>query len=128
MPMSRRLLRHPIDIYPVTLTIVTAALQVTAAWLVRDPIWLVVASLALYPFLLLSVPIAHNHHHTPSFHARPLNFIYETLLYFQCGLPSYGWLLNHNLGHHVNFKNQEHGTEDHDEYHWLSPDARITGR
>jgi hypothetical protein len=125
---ARPLLRQPIDLYPGLLTVATSALQLTVAALVREPLWLALASIALYPLFLVSVPIAHNHHHTPSFHSRVINHVYETLLYFQCGLPSGGWALNHNVGHHVHFKNQEHGTPDHDEYYWIEPDGRITGR
>src|SRR5262245_17641210 len=123
-----RILRNPVDVYPVLIIVTTAALEAALFLGVERPAALALGALLLLPLRSLSVTIAHNHHHHPTFHARALNLLYEALIFFQNGMSSYGWPLNHNVGHHRKYKNQTHGSEGQDPYWWRTRDGRISGR
>jgi fatty acid desaturase len=72
-------------------------------------------------------PINHHHQHVNSFRAPWLNRVYDLLLALQCGVAPYGWVLHHNLGHHVNYLNQP-PHESADESRWTRPDGTQMGR
>ncbi|MCK7497776.1 MAG: fatty acid desaturase [Comamonadaceae bacterium] len=57
-----------------------------------------------------------------------LNRLYEFVLFYQSGMPSYGWQLNHNFGHHQHFLRQDAAAPFRDEYYWLEPDGTVTPR
>lgn len=127
-PRQGWILRHSIDVYPVLVTLAAAALHVALFLCVERPLALVAGTVLLLPLRSLSVTIGHNHHHNRTFRSPALNLPYEALIFFQNGMSSYGWALNHNIGHHQKYKNQIHGSEGQDPYGWLTPDGRILGR
>ncbi len=45
--------------------------------------------------------IAHNHNHSPTFRARPLNHAFAAWISIFYGFPTYGWIPTHNANHHV---------------------------
>jgi fatty acid desaturase len=127
-PLRRPLLRNTSDMVPVLIVVTTSALQAALFLGVEDLRFLALGVLLLFPLQSVSVTIGHNHHHHRTFHATAGNLLYEALIFFQNGMSSYGWTLNHNIGHHRKYKNQEHGSGDRDPYAWLSADGRISGR
>ncbi|HSC00662.1 MAG TPA: fatty acid desaturase, partial [Burkholderiaceae bacterium] len=82
----------------------------------------------LWPVTTISIAIAHSHFHVRTFRSAPLNRLYEFVLFYQSGMPSYGWQLNHNIGHHQHFMQQGAGSPLRDEYYWLEPDGSVTPR
>lgn len=84
-------------------------------------IWL--SGIALWVYCLFSVAskgliAAWNHHHQHSFTFKQpaLNRILEIMYGFQTGIVWYGWVLHHNLGHHLHYQDQTQ-----DESAWKSP-------
>ncbi len=48
----------------------------------------------------------HHHQHVLTFHQSILNRLLEIIYGFQTGIVWYGWVLHHNLWHHINYQNQ----------------------
>ncbi|MEZ4290657.1 MAG: fatty acid desaturase [Myxococcota bacterium] len=92
------------------------------------PTWL--AALLVVPLAVGSMfvaPINHHHQHLNTFHAAWLNRVYELALSLQTGIAPFGWVLHHNLGHHVNYLHQRpHPTPD--ESRWTRRDGSQMGR
>ena len=104
---ARPLLRHKIDIIPVTYTLLIAGVQFALFFFV-DTVWIVGLSvLVLFPFQCSAIAIDHNHHHLNTFTVRLLNRVFESILYFQTGASPYSWTLHHNIGHHKYYLDQE---------------------
>lgn len=104
---ARPLLRHKIDIIPVTYTLLIGGLQFALFFFV-DPVWIVgISVLVLFPFQCSAIAIDHNHHHLNTFTVRLLNRLFESILYFQTGASPYSWTLHHNIGHHKYYLDQE---------------------
>lgn len=122
------LFRHPKDRAPALLVLVAFTLQITLLIGVHDALLQLGAIVLLLPVLLVSNAILHNHYHNPTFRFRLPNRIFETILFLQTGIPAYGWQLNHNLGHHRHWQNQDPSHPRVDEYRWLEPDRRIATR
>jgi fatty acid desaturase len=81
-------------------------------------------ALVLWPVQTRSIYIAHNHHHHRIFLRPSFNLAFETLLFLQTGMPSYGFPLHHNLGHHARYPNQNPADPDADPHCWVGPDGR----
>lgn len=122
------LVRHPRDRVPASLILTLFAAQLGLFLGVHGPSWQLVAILLLLPALFVANAVLHNHYHHPTFRFRVLNRLYETILFFQTGIPAYGWQLSHNLGHHRHWRNQDPASPEVDEYRWLEPDGRVTPR
>jgi fatty acid desaturase len=88
----------------------------------------VLGATLLWPMQTRSIYIAHNHHHHRSFRPRWLNLTFETLLFLQTGLPSFGFALHHNFGHHRLYRNQHPEHPDADPHCWLDSRGRRLGR
>lgn len=58
----------------------------------------------------------HHHQHSQTFSIPFLNRILEVIYAFQTGIVGYGWVLHHNLGHHMHYLDQSL-----DESAWKSP-------
>jgi fatty acid desaturase len=63
-----------------------------------------------------------------TFRSALLNRLYEFVIFYQSGMPSYGWQLNHNFGHHQHFMQQDADVPFRDEYYWLEPDGTVAPR
>jgi fatty acid desaturase len=85
-----------------------------------------VSGWALYLFLAFSIFTKwlicawnHHHQHVQTF-ARPLlNRLLEIMYGFQTGIVWYGWVLHHNLWHHIHYQDQEK-----DQSAWKSPKGK----
>jgi fatty acid desaturase len=89
-----------------------------------------VAALFVLPLAGVSMvvaPINHHHQHLNTFRQAWLNRLYEIPLALQSGIAPYGWVLHHNLGHHVNYLNQP-PHESPDESKWTRRDGSTMGR
>ena len=64
----------------------------------------------------------HNHQHCHTFKQRFLNRMLEIVYTFHTGVTTNVWVLHHNLGHHLNFLDQEK-----DESAWKRKDGTIMG-
>ena len=58
----------------------------------------------------------HHHQHSETFIVPLLNRALEVIYAFQTGIVGYGWVLHHNLGHHIHYLDQTQ-----DESAWKSP-------
>jgi fatty acid desaturase len=109
--MNHSVLRKRADLGPVVFVLMIASVQ---GFLFLQSSVLVAAfgAAVLWPIQTRTIYIAHNHHHHPIFRVRSLNLLFETLLFLQTGMPSFGFPLHHNRGHHVSYRNQNPGHSD----------------
>ena len=119
---------HRVDVAPFTVVICIAAAQAAVFLSAGSPLMQLAGMLVLWPATTISIAIAHSHFHVRTFRSALLNRLYEFVLFYQCGMPSYGWQLNHNIGHHQNFLQQDLRSRHRDEYYWLEPDGTVTPR
>lgn len=124
---SGRCLRHRIDAGPVIYVLAVANIQVLL-FLQPSALIAVLGAALLWPVQTRSIYIAHNHHHCRVFRQRILNLAFETLLFFQTGMPSFGFPLHHNLGHHARYRNQNPSDPDADPHRWLGHGGRRLSR
>ncbi len=132
--MNRRLmlpwgpLRHRVDLVPVAVVMAIGALQLTLLFATQSTLAKLAGTMVLWPVTTISIAIAHSHFHVLTFRWPWLNRLYEFVLFYQSGMPSYGWQLNHNIGHHRHFMQQDAAAPFRDEYYWLEPDGMVTPR
>jgi fatty acid desaturase len=89
-----------------------------------------ICAFSVIPLVLFGMfiaPINHHHQHVNSFRAPWLNRLYDLALALQSGIGPYGWVLHHNLGHHINYLNQP-PHERPDESHWMRKGGTQMGR
>ena len=118
-----RLLRHRPDVEPVLFVLGIALVQ-AALYLQPSAPVAALGALVLWPLQTRSIYVAHNHHHHRVFRWRGLNLAFETLLFLQTGMPSYGFPLHHNFGHHAHYRNQDPADPDADPHCWIGRDGR----
>ncbi len=119
-------LKFKADRGPITYVLAVFILR-TAIWALATPL---VCALSVLPLVLLGMfiaPINHHHQHLNSFRAPWLNRLYDLVLSLQSGVGPYGWVLHHNLGHHINYLNQR-PHEHPDESRWTRADGSQMGR
>jgi len=120
------ILRYTADRYTVIHVLGFALIQL-AAWRFASPLWAGLAALPLFVLSLMSAPIHHNHQHVNVFREPLLNRLFELPLALQTGIGGYGWVLHHNLGHHLNYLSQ-HPSSVVDESRWTRRDGTTMGR
>lgn len=89
-----------------------------------------IAALLIGPMVVLCSCVAainHHHQHLNTFYSPVLNRAYELALALQAGIGPYGWVLHHNLGHHLHYLNQPPHAKP-DESHWTRKDGSTMGR
>lgn len=119
---------HRVDLAPFAVVMGIAAVQWGLFFGTESALAKLAGILMLWPVTTISIAIAHSHFHVRTFRPAVLNRLYEFLLFYQSGMPSYGWQLNHNIGHHQHFMQQDAGSRFRDEYYWLEPDGTVTPR
>jgi len=119
------ILRYKADRGPVAFVVTVFILRL-AVWALATPLFCVFSVLPLVFLGMFIAPINH-HQHVNSFRASWLNRIYDLALALQSGIGPYGWVLHHNLGHHLNYLNQP-PHENADESHWTRKNGEQMGR
>lgn len=98
-----RLLRYPVDVWPVGL--VTVGLVLSLVGLSYAPgeaeYWMLL--LASLPMRALASVHHHCHAHLATFRWRPLNLVYDQILALLSGYTTPGWALQHCWAHHRYF-------------------------
>lgn len=125
MAASRHLsvFRHRADIPAVLYVAAVFALQLSVFFAVES-LWAVAACAFLLTIAQVSCgAICHNHHHVNVFTVRPLNRLFEVVLYLQTGTSPYSWTLHHNIGHHHGYLHPAT-----DPAAWRHPDGRNMSR
>jgi len=121
-----RLFKYPIDRWPVAYAFAWFGAHL-AVYFLATP-W--VAAACLLPLAIGSMFVAainHHHQHLNMFRSSVLNRVYDLVLALQTGVGPYGWVLHHNLGHHVNYWNQPPNPQP-DESKWTRTDGSQMGR
>jgi len=119
---------HRVDLVPFAVVMSISAIQCGLFFGSDSALAKLAGMMLLWPVTTISIAIAHSHFHVRTFYSVWLNRLYEFVLFYQCGMPSYGWQLNHNIGHHQHFMRQDAGAPFRDEYYWLEPDGTVTPR
>jgi fatty acid desaturase len=105
-----RLLRHRADRRPVAYTLGVLAVQLAIFFGIERPWLAAIAVTLLLPVQAVAIACNHYQHHQPVFTRKPLNRLYELILFFQTGTPPYLITLHHNLGHHRHYLETEGDT------------------
>ncbi|WP_158278815.1 fatty acid desaturase [Leucothrix arctica] len=102
--MQTKYFRYSADRLPVFLFLALSVLDFLLYFIVDN--WLV-----LIPYILLVLPVkgavsafTHHHQHHKTFRSPVLNHILEFFYFLHTGATSNMWVLQHNLGHHINYK------------------------
>jgi fatty acid desaturase len=119
---------HRVDLAPFAVVAFFVAVQLGLFFGTNSAVAQLAGTMVLWPATTISIAIAHSHFHVRTFRAALLNRLYEFVLFYQSGMPSYGWQLNHNIGHHQHFMRQGADSPFRDEYYWLEPDGTVTPR
>jgi fatty acid desaturase len=120
------LLKYKADRGPIAYVVGVFVLRM-ALWVLASPLICAISVLPLAVLGMFIAPINHHHQHVNSFRAPWQNRIYDLLLALQAGIGPYGWVLHHNLGHHVNYLNQP-PDDNPDESRWTRSDGTQMGR
>lgn len=104
------------DIYPITSFVFLFFLDCIVYFTVTNVSFIVFY--AVIGIIIKAFICAWNHHHQHSetFTLPILNRLLEIIYAFQTGIVWYGWVLHHNLGHHIHYLDQSQ-----DESAWKSP-------
>lgn len=120
------ILKHKADRGPVAYVVAAFALRL-AIWSLATPLVCLFSVIPLAVLGMFVAPINHHHQHVNSFRSPWLNRLYDLVLALQSGVAPYGWVLHHNLGHHVHYLNQP-PHDDPDESRWTRPDGSQMSR
>jgi len=107
----------PVSIFSALFILDLAVLLAFSSWI---PI--VIWSVLGLPVKLAACSWNHHHQHVPTFKFKALNRVLELIYTFQTGITTNAWVLHHNLGHHVNYMDQEK-----DESGWTRKDGTQMG-
>lgn len=115
-----RVLRYRADAWPVAFTCMVLAVQL-AIFSAVGSLWIAaLLVLAFQPIQAVAIACNHYQHHKNVFTWRPLNRLYEVVLFLQTGMPPYLITLHHNLGHHAHYLDPEQDT-----LRWKRPDGSV---
>lgn len=120
------ILKFKADRSPVAFTLAVFVLRMVV-WTFAAPLLCAIGVIPLAVLGMFVAPINHHHQHVNTFRVPWLNRLYDVVLALQCGVPPYGWVLHHNLGHHINYLNQR-PHEMPDESRWTRADGTQMGR
>jgi len=120
------ILKYKADRGPIAYVVAVFAVRL-AIWALATPSVCAISVLPLAVLGMFVAPINHHHQHVNSFRSAWQNRIYDLILALQAGVGPYGWVLHHNLGHHVNYLNQPPHDRP-DESRWTRADGTQMGR
>ncbi len=117
-----RIFRYREDVIPIGIFVAYFFLDL-GMFFRLDNAWLVVGwmLLGILPKAFISA-WNHHHQHVPTFSVAALNRLLEIVYGLQTGITGHAWVLHHNLGHHLNYLDQEV-----DESRWKDVDGRRMG-
>jgi len=121
-----RILKYKADRIPIAYVLAVFVLR-ALLWSWATPLVCAISVIPLAVLGMFIAPINHHHQHLNSFRAAWINRFYDLALALQAGVGPYGWVLHHNLGHHLNYLNQP-PHENSDESHWARSDGTQMGR
>lgn len=120
------ILKYKADRGPIAYVVTIFVLRLVI-WATATPVICAISVIPLAVLGMFIAPINHHHQHVNSFRAPWLNRLYDLVLSLQSGIGPYGWVLHHNLGHHLNYLNQP-PHERPDESRWTRDDGTQMGR
>ena len=120
------ILKYKADRGPIAYVVAVFTLRLVL-WTVATPLLCAISVIPLAVLGMFVAPINHHHQHVNTFRSAWLNRIYDVVLAVQTGIGPYGWVLHHNLGHHVNYLNQR-PHKSPDESRWTRADGSQMGR
>ena len=117
-----RFFRYPADRIPTTLIVLLFVLDLAVYFHVKSiPLLITWATIALVGKNFVA-SWNHHHQHVPTFRHTALNRLLEIVYTFHTGITTNVWVLHHNLGHHLNYLDQ-----NLDESGWTRKDGRTMG-
>lgn len=111
--------RYKADILPITLFFLYFLCDIAVYFMVESVLFLVIYTIIGIIAKGFICAWNHHHQHVQTFHFPILNRLLEVMYAFQTGIVGYGWVLHHNLGHHVHYQDQTR-----DESAWKSPTGK----
>ena len=111
-----RIFHYRADIIPVLLFLSLFLLDVWVYFSVSSITLLILYTIVGVTIKAFICALNHHHQHSETFSVPVLNRLLEIIYGFQTGIVGYGWVLHHNLGHHVHYLDQTQ-----DESAWKSP-------
>ncbi len=111
--------RYRADIFPITLFFSLFLFDLGLYFLVGNIQFLMIYAVVSIPIKWFIGAWNHHHQHVQTFQIPLLNRILEVIYGFQTGIVWYGWVLHHNLGHHMHYQDQKL-----DESAWKSSDGK----
>lgn len=111
--------KYKADIIPISIFVALFCLDIY-----MYIIWISWISLAIYFIFSIMTkwcifPWNHHHQHVFTFSKPIFNRLLEIMYWFQTGITWYGWVLHHNLWHHIHYQDQTK-----DESAWKSPKGK----
>jgi fatty acid desaturase len=110
--------RHHEDRLPVFLITLLFGLDLFVYCTVESTMVLLIWMVLALQVKIYTAAWNHHHQHAHTFHQTFLNRLLEVVYTFHTGVTTNAWVLHHNLGHHVNYLDQEK-----DESGWMRKDG-----
>lgn len=101
-----QIFRYKADIIPVILFLWYFLLDIWVYFSVDSISFIIAYTIVGIPLKGLICAWNHHHQHVSIFALAPLNRLLEVVYGFQTWIVWYGWVLHHNLGHHVHYQDQ----------------------
>ena len=120
--MRAQILRYPVDIWAALLVVGLFSAQLATYLYVENPWVRAAIVVGLLPLHVSATAYNHNHIHVLTFVPRPLNRIFELMLFFETGSSPFSGTLNHIVGHHATYFQPPEDT-----LNWRRPDGSTMG-
>ena len=117
-----QIFRYKADIIPALVIIALSIADFTVFFTAKNQLLVAIwAFVGIWPKACIC-SWNHHHQHVPTFLHTPLNRFMDLIYAFHTGITTNTWVLNHVLGHHVNYLDQEK-----DESAWMRKDGTKMG-
>jgi len=114
--------RYKEDRLPVALVVLLLCLDLLVYFTVQSVPLLLCWMLLVLQIKVYTAAWNHHHQHVHTFYQTFLNRLLEIVYTFHTGVTTNTWVLHHNLGHHLNYLDQEK-----DESGWMKKDGSTMG-